>query len=366
MRTVRRTEASCFCLLLCRFRCLYAGQFQCKLTNLVFDMEGEGEVLYKIVSWDTRLLDGLGQMQPAGPLYDIDCTQGSVSYLHLPHCEILHEKNPVEQSVAHFAGDNIEIMPPVRVTDTHVVISIQSLSLFGLLKSMIFDASPISAQVLLFHKEMPGRKKLHIHLLPVNVPVEEVGKRHKGSIYFETSSTCQLTPGRYYKLSCDPYVSQPKAGRFDYDYGPNYHPTFVVFLHADYLTVSLMDEDGTEVWEPHDIFLTGKKSGKTSCSTEAALLRVDTGAEFIDKQREKLIRRVSSVMEIADCLKSKNMISDEDYSNVQARETSQEKMRIIYTVIQSGGRAVKAEFYELLKEKQPFLVDDLESGSSKM
>ncbi|KAL7891397.1 hypothetical protein AOLI_G00008730 [Acnodon oligacanthus] len=347
-----------------RFLCPYAGQFQCKLTNLVFDMKGEGEVLYKIISWDVGLLDGLGQMQPAGPLYDIDCTQGLVSYLHLPHCEILHEKNPVEQSVAHFTGDNIEIMPPVRVTDTHAVISIQSLSLFGLLKNMILEASPISAQVLLFHKEMPGRKKLHIHLLPVNVPVEEVGRKHKGSIYFETSSACQLTPGRKYKLSCDPYVSQPKVGRFDYDYGPNYHPTFVVFLHADYITVSLMDEVGTEVWEPHDIFLTIKKACETSHSTEATLHGVDTVTEFIDKHREQLIQRVSSVLEIADCLKSKNMISDEDYSNVQARETSQDKMRIIYTVIQSRGRAVKAEFYECLKEKHPYLVDDLESGSS--
>ena len=69
-------------------------------------------------------------------------------------------------------------------------------------------------------------------------------------------------------------------------------------------------------------------------------------------------------MEIADCLKSKNMISDEDYSKVQGRETSREKMRIIYTVIQSGGRAVKAEVYKLLKEKHPYVVDDLVSGSS--
>ncbi len=51
-------------------------------------MEGEGEVLYNTVSWDPRLLDGLGVMQPAGPLYDIKCFNGSISGLHLPHCEI--------------------------------------------------------------------------------------------------------------------------------------------------------------------------------------------------------------------------------------------------------------------------------------
>lgn len=71
-----------------RFVCPHAGQFRCSLTSLVFVMEGEGEVRYKTVSWDPRVLDGLGQMQPAGPLYNIDCFHGSISQLHFPHCEI--------------------------------------------------------------------------------------------------------------------------------------------------------------------------------------------------------------------------------------------------------------------------------------
>ncbi len=68
--------------------CAHAGQFRCSLTSLVFVMEGEGEVLYRVVSWDPRLLDGLGQMKPAGPLYSVDCSAKSVSQLHLPHCVI--------------------------------------------------------------------------------------------------------------------------------------------------------------------------------------------------------------------------------------------------------------------------------------
>ncbi len=72
-----------------RFLCPHAGQFRCSLTSLVFVMEREGKMLYNIVSWDSRLLDGLGLMKPVGPLYNIDCAAGSVSQLHLPHCEIL-------------------------------------------------------------------------------------------------------------------------------------------------------------------------------------------------------------------------------------------------------------------------------------
>ncbi|XP_036419202.1 NACHT, LRR and PYD domains-containing protein 1b allele 2-like [Colossoma macropomum] len=346
-----------------RFLCPHSGQFQCSETNLVFEMEWKGEVLYKIESWDPRFLDGLGQMQPAGPLYSVDCFEGSLSHLHLPHCEIQYEENQLV--VAHFTGENTEIIQPLNVTKTHVIINIQDLSLFGLLKKMILYPSPINAQVLLFYKETMDeqkRKKLHIHLLPENVPVKEVEGKHMGSRYFETSSTCELLPGRRYRPLCDPYVSEPKVAKFKCDCGPNYHPTFVVFLQAEEVTVSLLDEDDMEVWEPHQILLTTKKPGNT---TKTSPLTTEAGAAFVDEHRIELIQRVSSVMEIVDYLHSKNMITAEMYSNIQTATPSQKQMRILYRVLDSGGKAVKEEFYEVLKKKQCFLVDELEAGPSR-
>lgn len=71
-----------------RFRAGHAGQFKCELTDLVFEMEGEAEVLYSVMSWDSSLLNGLGQKEPAGPLYNIKChNEHSICHLHLPHCE---------------------------------------------------------------------------------------------------------------------------------------------------------------------------------------------------------------------------------------------------------------------------------------
>ncbi|XP_036416601.1 NACHT, LRR and PYD domains-containing protein 1b allele 2-like [Colossoma macropomum] len=344
-----------------RFLCPHAGQFQCSETHLVFEMEGKGEVLYKIEPWDPHFLDGLGQMQPAGPLYSIDCFEGSLSHLLLPHCEIQYDCNFFFQVVvAHFTGDNTEIIQPLNVTNTHVIINIQGLSLFGLLKKMILHPSPINAQVLLFYKEIMDkqrRKQLNIHLLPGNVPDKEVKDKHEDVMYFKTSSTCKLIPGRRYRPLCDPYVSEPKVAIFERDYGPNYHPTFVVFLQAEEATLSLLDKDDMEVWEPHQILLATEKPGY---STETSPLRMEAGAAFVDEHRAQLIQRVSSVMEMVDCLHSKNMITAEMYSNIQNATPSQKQMRILYRVLDSGGKSVKAEFYKVLKVKQPFLVDELE------
>lgn len=45
-------------------------------------------MLYTVESWDNSQLQGMGQFKPAGPLYNIHCSEDSILYLHLPHCEI--------------------------------------------------------------------------------------------------------------------------------------------------------------------------------------------------------------------------------------------------------------------------------------
>ncbi|XP_046701193.1 uncharacterized protein LOC124382901 isoform X3 [Silurus meridionalis] len=339
-----------------RFLCSHAGQFHCKLTKIVFEMKGKGEVLYTVESWDNSQLQGMGQFQPAGPLYNIKCSEDSVHYMHFPHCEIYDGTNLIDLAVAHFSEGNVEIIQPLKITNTHVIFEVHGLSIFGLLKKIFWD-TPISAQVLLFYKEMIGiqrRKKLHIHLLPGNVAVEEVQKRHQSSTYIPCSSTCQLIPGKKYRPLCEPYASQPKAETFGYDYGPNYHPTFEVIFNTEVedLALGLLDEIGLEVWEPRQVLLTDEMR-------EGAQDQIDNDVKFVDLHRDMLIQRVSSVNEIADNLLTKRMISNETYSDIGNATTSQEKMRILYRSLNSGGRAVKAEFYKVLMEKEPYLVDDL-------
>ncbi|XP_051728915.1 NACHT, LRR and PYD domains-containing protein 1b allele 2-like [Ctenopharyngodon idella] len=248
-----------------RFVCPHAGHFQCTLTNIVFVMEGEGEVLYKTVSWDPRLLDGLGQIQPAGPLYNIDCFHGSISRLHLPHCEISKE-NKDGLAVAHLTGGNIAIIQPLQVTENHVMIDIRDLCMFGILKR-IFSPSPIAAQVLVFLRPITARQKekiMDVHLLPLNVPLSEVKDQHAENTHIKTSSKCSLTPATEYSLCCQPEGStvQPETEMFECNFGPNYHATFEVFVNVNIeeVKLSLLDKtNGKEVWLPRRILLTGNE-----------------------------------------------------------------------------------------------------------
>ncbi|XP_047670964.1 NACHT, LRR and PYD domains-containing protein 1 homolog isoform X1 [Tachysurus fulvidraco] len=337
-----------------RFLCSHAGVFFCKMTNISFEMKGSGEVLYTVVSWDDNQLLGMDQFMPAGPLYNINCSEDSIRYLHLPHCEIPTDKNEFELAVAHFSEGNVEIIQPLNITSTHVIFEVHGLSNFGLLIKRLFFEKPISGQVLLFYNEK--RKNLHIHLLPGNVSIEEVRKLNQCNTYIQCSSLCKLTRGKKYRPICEPYSYQPKVETFEGHYGPNYHPTFEVILNTKVdLTLGLLDESGQDVWEPRHIFLTAE-------SKEAG--PADKGAEFVDKHRNTLIQRVLPVMEIADTLLTKKLIRDELYNDIKEATTPQKKMRILYSCLDSGGKAVKAEFYKILKQKQPEIVNELDPRSN--
>ncbi|XP_058239058.1 NACHT, LRR and PYD domains-containing protein 1b allele 2-like isoform X2 [Hemibagrus wyckioides] len=337
------------------FRTLYlhAGQFKCKFSDLVFDMKGEGRVMYQTVPWDSHVLKGLGHMEPAGPLYSIECSKGSIHRLHLPHCT-----DVVKLTVAHVTGGNVEMLQPLKITNTHVIIEVQNLSPFGLLKALLWPAYPIRAQVLLFFEK--SLRKLHIHLLPGNVPVEEVQKRHENIRYITTSSKCELTPGKKYRPCCRnndrEYDSQPEDEKFERDYGPNYHPTFEVFLNTGVrkVTLSLFDENGLVVWKPRDVKLTGTQRAATS--------KHSPGADFVDKYTAELIQKVPSVMEIVDHFRDMGLTS-EMYNKIHAEATTQDQMREFYNYLNSAGRAAKAKFYQILQQKHFGLVTELESGS---
>ncbi|XP_052409043.1 uncharacterized protein LOC127953786 isoform X3 [Carassius gibelio] len=339
-----------------RFVCPYAGQFRCSLTRLVFVMESEGEVLYNTVSWDPCLLVGLGVMQPAGPLYDINCFNGSISGLHLPHCEMFAEDEIDCLAVAHFTGGNVAIMNPLEVTEAYVKIDIHDLSLFGLIKR-IFSHSPVIAQVLIFLRpitEGQEEKILDVHLLPWNVPVSEVENQHTEHCPITTTSKCSLILGKQYRLCCQPEEStvQPETEEFVFNLGPNYHPTFEVFVHVrnDEVKLSLIDiTEERAVWPPRRVLIRDTRP----------VHRRLPGSEFVDRHRSQLIQRVSSVMVIADVLRDRRMITAEMYNNIRAVESNHNKMRELFNALDSGGDHVKAEFYRLLVENEPYLVNDL-------
>uniref|UniRef100_A0A4W5PLC7 NACHT domain-containing protein n=1 Tax=Hucho hucho TaxID=62062 RepID=A0A4W5PLC7_9TELE len=248
-----------------RFQCPCAGLFQCSVKGLVFRMEGEGEVVYRTVPWDRRLLAQRGK-RPAGPLFKFTCLKGSVCQLRLPHCEIHSEGGCDFLSVAHVTDDDsMEFLPPHDTTETHVILNINGFCKYGITKEQEAPVSPIRALVLLFYQLPDDNNKstLNVLLLPRNVDIDEVCKARRtrnrdGEMYIEKNPNCRLTPDQEYTLSTDltdeHHIDPKKAEFVDYDSYTNYMPTFQLCLKTvvEEVNLRLKEHGGPEnegVWD---------------------------------------------------------------------------------------------------------------------
>ncbi|XP_029935764.1 NACHT, LRR and PYD domains-containing protein 1b allele 3-like [Myripristis murdjan] len=346
-----------------RFQCTSPGLYQCSVTGLVFNMEGEGDVTYRIVHWDQRLLTQ-HHKKPAGPLFDIRCQQQSVCQLHLPHCEIRSTGACLFLSVAHVTDEGTDFILPHEITETHVVINITGFSWFGLVKNKILPRYPIRAVVLLFYTppvDPDPTSPLYVLLLPGNVVISDVQnqrkKRNADETYIETPPHCKLQPNQEYTLSTSPedesVFIQPKKAEFDNKID-NYLCHFKVTLGQIRRNVHLSLTDSNSslcVWE-----------GRVDLPSAA--IRKPQG-QSADKHlfsiRKAFIDRVSGpvLQSLLDRLLEKRVINDSEKEEAHGMQNRADKARFVFDTVRNKGEAARSEMITFLCEENQYLSKTL-------
>ncbi|XP_050934052.1 NLR family CARD domain-containing protein 3 isoform X16 [Lates calcarifer] len=339
-----------------RFRCPGPGGFRCSSTGLVFVVAQEVELLYRTVQWDENQLQSAGKMA-AGPLFDIQCPEDAVCELHLPHCQT-KDALQVEGllSVVHKTDDGTEILEPLEITDTHVVVKVPHLSAFGLVRDTIkwLLGMPINCDVLLFLRPpVRGPPALNIFLLPNNIPLPEVEAQQRGAEYITITSDCELYIGQSYSVHCEPedLEKQPERAKFRSHYGPNYFPTFEVFLISNPKKVTLMvqDPEKTEVWK-RNIHLTGPgPAGRPTTPTGTLSVPAEKMLSFV---RTQFISRVSEpvLRKLLDKLLERGVITDDEMDLAGTASRADKARAVIDTVRRKGSEASSALISALCEE----------------
>ncbi|KAK2859772.1 hypothetical protein Q5P01_004392 [Channa striata] len=287
-----------------RFRCPGPGVFCCTLTGLVFVTDQEAELLYTTVQWDERLLQSAGKI-PAGPLFDIKCSEDAVRQLQLPHCETKAAlRFDGLLSVVHVSEDGMDVLDPLQITDTHVVVNVPHLSLYGLVWDFIGrfrnTTEPVKSQVLVFRQPPYGEAQtLYVFLLQNNIPLQQVSAHQENSRYLRTSADCLLTLGQSYSLHCESEgcTIQPECVKFDSDPGANFHPTFEVFLttNPERVTLIIQTQERTEVWKR---FVPLRGSGTAGTAPVPAL---DTTGLHLSRRWTRVSQRDCTCPGVGDC-----------------------------------------------------------------
>ena len=81
----------------------------------------------------------------------------------------------------------------------------------------------------------------------------------------------------------------------------------------------------------------------------------------MDRYREDLIQRVNTIPQILDQLLTKKVIDQETYDKIRVMRPPQEQMRELYKSL-NVARACKDIFYEILEEKEKWLIEDLKKN----
>uniref|UniRef100_A0A3P9D4D7 FIIND domain-containing protein n=1 Tax=Maylandia zebra TaxID=106582 RepID=A0A3P9D4D7_9CICH len=345
------------------FQCSCPGLYQCSVTNLVFVMKGEGDVVYRTVPWNRRLL-AQHHKKPAGPLFDITCPQQSVCQLHILHCEVISTGGGQFLQVAHVKGEGIEFIHPHKITKTHAIINIEGFSAYGNVKDEDSPPDPVQSLVLLFYKppnDCNPRSVLSVFMLPRNVVFPKMRRDRKKSdkteIYIETTSDCKLHPKQAYTLATDPEHDlvkvKPKQADFQEEFFESYFPSFQVLLKKVFTDINLCLRDkssSTCVWETEVcLFPTGGTTGTVKS--------LDAGPEKI---RRSFIESISGpvLRSLLDHLLEKKVLTKDEVDKANTMKNRKDKASWVFdTVSRKGG---DSEMFEVLREEDPFLYKHLD------
>ncbi|XP_064857662.1 uncharacterized protein LOC115142655 isoform X3 [Oncorhynchus nerka] len=333
------------------FQCPHAGLFQCSITGLVFEMEGEGEVLYWTVPWNRKLLAQRGK-RPAGPLFKFTCPQGSVGQLHLPHCELYD--HVVKRSILK-----------VLLLPSNVV-----------LKEPEEDWPPLRAWFLsrFLPILLPSRGFSERLALSFLVLEERRSRNGDREIYLETTSHCQLTPKQEYTLSTDltdnHRIKPTKASFVHFQSYENYIPTFQLFMQSIVKEANIfLNENGSDefIWDGL-VWLPASPTEFTSTvlAPPPATPSIPPGRAFITKHRMALEIRMGVLRPILLRLQQpdQGVLIDEEIEEVlNLTKKTLQNQALLNMVIRKGARA-QEYFYQALREADPCLVEDLEEPTS--
>uniref|UniRef100_A0A3P9DTY0 CARD domain-containing protein n=1 Tax=Maylandia zebra TaxID=106582 RepID=A0A3P9DTY0_9CICH len=339
-----------------RFRCPGPGVFQCTLTRLVFVMAQEAELLYRTVQWDESLLQSAGKTA-AGPLFNIRCSEDTVWELHLPHCET-KEALCVDGllSVAHISDDGMSILEPLEITATHVVVKVPHLSGWGVIwddfKRLLNIT--VNGQVLLFFRPSETEPaQINVFLLQENIPLSEVSaQQHDDAKYIQTPADCLFSFGQRYSVHCEPEsrIIQPKQTQFRSKSGPNYHPTFQVFLstNSGFVTLIVKDQEGNEIWKS-SVCLPGKIPSGVPADERLFTVR----SQFIDRVSEPVLKK------LLDKLLEKHIINDQEMESVRSQQSKADKARDVIDTVRRKGSIATSLLIAALCEEDPCLFTEL-------
>ncbi|XP_008571687.1 PREDICTED: NACHT, LRR and PYD domains-containing protein 1 [Galeopterus variegatus] len=353
-----------------------AGSYHWPKTGLCFVVRRAVTIEIEFCAWDRFLGRTVPQhgWMVAGPLFDIKAEPGVVVAVHLPHFVAL-QGGHIDISlfhVAHIKEEGMLLEKPARVEPHYIVLENPSFSPIGVLLRVINTALrfiPITCIVLLYHHLRPEEATFHLYLIPSDCSIRKaIDDEEKKFQFVGIRKPPPLTPlymgSRYTVSSSGGLEIIPKELELCYR-SPGESQLFSEFYVGHLgsgIRLQIRDKkDETVIWEalvkPGDLRPAATLIPPAPIGSPSPL-DVPSLLHFVDRYREQLVARVTSVDPVLDKLHGQ-VLSEEQYERVRAEATKQSQMRMLLSISRSWDQGCKDRLYQALKETHPHLIVDL-------
>lgn len=188
------------------------------------------------------------------------------------------------------------------------------------------------------------------------VPSLKVKAQQTHAEYIESSSDCLLNIDHSYSVHCEPAAEtiQPERALFRSRFGPNYHPTFEVFLTEllNSVTLVVQDQDRTEVWR-RKVYLTETLRNVPEAGRVPA-------EERLFNVRSQLIKKVNETVlkKLLDKLLENHVITNEEMESVRSQSRA-DKVRDVIDMVRKKGTKASSDLIAALCTEDPYLSREL-------
>ncbi|KAM9400924.1 sterile alpha motif domain-containing protein 9-like [Salvelinus alpinus] len=333
------------------------GRYECRVSGLRWVCKDHVNLKYQFSSWEPHraMMKSLGYEQ-GGPLLDVTIVAGKLEEVHLPHFACFGDDPSFKEKVRvlHVEDCGVSVEQVDEVTRFHVKILHPTFSPKGVL---VRSGFPVKAHCdLLLYQAKTAFLTLHAYLVPCDSSVEQAMKKKEQSYGYRSIRKPQpvksLRMKDWFSLTTSPSAEvKPPNMKLRYDNTtPNFFEVFIEDADVDFGMKLISDVEGEIVWD-HTI----RKADYRHKTTQNS-----QNLHFVDLHRTDLIQRVCLVKPILDQILAKSVITDEGYSTVMAKRTTQDQMRELYMgPLRASGISAKNIFYEILKELEPLLIKEL-------
>ncbi|XP_064378431.1 caspase recruitment domain-containing protein 8-like [Dromaius novaehollandiae] len=347
-----------------------AGSFQCSVTGLAFEVNTAVTIQYRYASWN-RHLSAAAQEEwvVAGPLFNIEVQPGAVGAVHLPHFVCLAEDVDVSNcTIAHFKTQRMTLEKPTKLNAFYAVLENPSFSLLGVLWRRLrstLNSLPMHSLVLIFQQLSAANTTLHLYLIPddnsVKQAIEKQEMNWNSKLIPKPPPLSPLFFGCSYQVSSTPHVVITPEPHLPFCYkSPKEQQLFIeIYIRnmAEEIWLHITDgRNGTLVWKAS--LRSGDINPPTSCVSCTL-----TGAAFMKKHKKELCHRMGRISPILLHLRDANIINSDEEEEVQSQNMNRKKNQVLLQLVEKKGAEAQEQLYRILREKDLFLITDLEKSS---